>query len=325
MAIGGNGDVIVLGAGVSGLTSAITLAEARLDVRVIAARPPLRTTSAVAGASWGPYMITDDRVLPWAESTRLVLERLAGVERSGVSLLSGIEVDPDGAEPPDWATGLPDYRKCDSSQLPEGYLSGWSYTIPIMHMPTYLKYLTDRLAAAGVVPQVLPAPLRSLDEVEGSASVLVNCTGLGAAELVADDALYPTRGQLVLVSNPGKVRTFFQDNLESDDLTYYLPHGDQVILGGSAIAHRDDELPDLEIAANIISRCAKVEPSFAEAEIIAHLVGLRPSRSVGIRVELEQLGGRTVIHNYGHGGSGVTVSWGCAAEVLALVRAALPG
>lgn len=318
-----NPDVIVIGAGVSGLTTAISLAEAQLNVELLAARPPLLTTSAMAGASWGPYMITDDRVLPWAESTRGVLERLALLPHSGVKLLNGMEADPDGAEPPDWAVGLPDYRKCDSSELPEGYRSGWSYTIPIMHMPTYLGYLTERLAAAGVQVRLLAARLRSLEEVRSPAPVLVNCTGLGAASLVPDEMLYPTRGQLVLVRNPG-VTTFFQDNLESDDLTYYLPHGEHVILGGSAIPYREDQQPDPTIAAGIIARCAKIDPRFADAEVIANLVGLRPSRAEGIRLEAEQLAGRTVIHNYGHGGSGVTVSWGCAAEVLALVRAALP-
>jgi len=48
-------------------------------------------------------------------------------------------------------------------------------------------------------------------------------------------------------------------------------------------------------------------------------VGLRPSRKE-VRLEIESLSsGRWAIHNYGHGGAGVTLSWGCADEVTRIV------
>ncbi|HMC79917.1 MAG TPA: FAD-dependent oxidoreductase, partial [Acidimicrobiia bacterium] len=50
-------------------------------------------------------------------------------------------------------------------------------------------------------------------------------------------------------------------------------------------------------------------------------VGLRPFRRDSVRLEREP--GARVIHNYGHGGSGVTLSWGCAEEVSALVKGAV--
>ena len=48
-------------------------------------------------------------------------------------------------------------------------------------------------------------------------------------------------------------------------------------------------------------------------------VGLRPCRRGGVRCEMEVMGSKTVVHNYGHGGSGITLSWGCAGEVLDIV------
>jgi D-amino-acid oxidase len=48
---------------------------------------------------------------------------------------------------------------------------------------------------------------------------------------------------------------------------------------------------------------------------------LRPSRRSGVRVGAEKLpDGRSVIHNYGHGGAGFTLSWGCAQTVFELAR-----
>lgn len=49
-------------------------------------------------------------------------------------------------------------------------------------------------------------------------------------------------------------------------------------------------------------------------------VCLRPFRPSGPRLEAERFGDRTVVHNYGHGGAGWSLSWGCADEAAALAR-----
>jgi D-amino-acid oxidase len=73
------------------------------------------------------------------------------------------------------------------------------------------------------------------------------------------------------------------------------------------------------VAAAIHRRCAGLEPSLTDAQIIEHRIGLRPTRST-VRVEHERSeSGRLIIHNYGHGGAGVTLSWGCADEVASLI------
>lgn len=46
----------------------------------------------------------------------------------------------------------------------------------------------------------------------------------------------------------------------------------------------------------------------------------RPFRPAGPRIEREVFGDKTVVHNYGHGGSGWSLSWGCAAEAIGLVQ-----
>jgi hypothetical protein len=52
---------------------------------------------------------------------------------------------------------------------------------------------------------------------------------------------------------------------------------------------------------------------------LAHAVGLRPVRKDGVRLELEDARPGPVVHCYGHGGCGVTLMWGCAADVTRLV------
>ncbi|MFY1688118.1 FAD-dependent oxidoreductase [Plantactinospora sp. WMMB782] len=307
-------DALVIGAGVIGLSTAVRFAEAGLAVRVRAASPPQQTTSASAGASWGPYELADERVVHWSEQTRLTLEKIAEDPTSGIRLVRGLEVAPFALDPPACVRDIFDFELCPVDELPPGYVSGWRYTSPLANMPAYLEYLTQRLYGQGGTIEI--GAIRSFKELAGTAGVLVNCTGLGSRYLVPDDQVFPTRGQLVVVDNPG-IETFFQDWAEHEDLTYILPHGDHVVLGGSATPGSEDLAPDPARAAAIVERCAAVEPLLRAARVRRILVGLRPSRS-SVRIERDQVDGHPLIHNYGHGGSGLALSWGCADEVLAL-------
>jgi D-amino-acid oxidase len=314
-------DVLVIGAGVSGLTTAVCLAEAGLAVRVHTRHPLQQTTSCSAGAIWGPYLVADDRIAGWSEQTRVALGELAGDGATGVRLVHGLEASRASMPPPGWAAVLDGFRPATGADLPDGYASGWWYTAPVVDMPVYLSYLAARLADAGGT--VALSPVSSLAQAVALAPVAVNCAGAGARDLVPDPALTPTRGQLVMVENPG-LDQFFVEHDESTAPTYYLPQGGHVALGGSAEPGRTDLAPDAALADAIRRRCAVLEPSLRRARVLTHRVGLRPSRG-RVRLERTRVGGGHVVHNYGHGGAGVTLSWGCAQEVLRLVTGAGPG
>jgi len=310
-------DVVVVGAGVSGLTTAVCLAEAGLAVQVRTRDRPRATTSCAAGAIWGPYLVEDDRALMWSELTRSVLTGLAREPDSGVRLRFGLEAGRAPADPPAWTVAMADFRPGTPGELPDGYATGWWYTAPVVDMPVYLDYLVSRLRDARATVEF--RTVASLREAAADALVTINCAGYGARALVPDDLVSPNRGQLLVIDNPG-VDNFFVEHEEAPDPVYYLPQsGGGMVLGGSAEPGRVDPWPDLAIAAAIQHRCARIEPLLAGARVREHRVGLRPSRP-RVRLERTDLGGRHVIHNYGHGGSGVTLSWGCAAEVLDLVR-----
>ncbi|MFY1637109.1 FAD-dependent oxidoreductase [Solwaraspora sp. WMMB335] len=306
-------DALVIGAGVSGLTTAICLAEAGLRVKIWAAEPPERTTSYAAGAMWGPYLVEPvGRVRVWSAQTLGVLNELATDPATGVRLVSGIEASRKSVEPPEWGNQLDRFRMCEPSELPDGFATGWRYTAPLVDMPVYLGYLLQRLEAAG--GEIALRRIGSFDEPVQVAPLIVNCTGMGARDLVPDPELASIRGQLVVVENPGITEFFSEDTALSPDLLHFYPQGETLVLGGTAQPGDWSREPDPDIAAAIIARCADVEPRLRNAQVIEHRVGLRPTRAY-VRVEEQQLNGSRVIHNYGHGGAGLTLSWGCSFEI----------
>jgi D-amino-acid oxidase len=314
----GRRDVLVVGAGVSGLTTAILLAESGFTVRIRTKQRPLESTSCAAGAIWGPFLVGHEHAMAWSEDSLARFTELSTAPHTGVRMVYGVDAARGTEEPPDWATTVPGFCRCEPVELPDGFDSGWRYTVPVVDMPVYLRYLMHRLAAAGARLEL--AAVTSLDEATGTADVTVNCTGAGARDLVGDRDVEPVRGQLAVVANPG-IEDFFAEHTEDvDELTYLLPMGDHVVLGGSAHPGRTDAAPDLAIAEAILRRCAAIEPKLAGVEVLEHRVGFRPHRP-RVRVEHERYRDRHLIHNYGHGGAGVTLSWGCAREVLDLVRA----
>src|SRR5262249_18059211 len=142
-------DALVIGAGVSGLTTAICLAEAGLRVHIWTAEPSQQTTSVAAGAMWGPYLVEPvDRVRVWSAHTLEVLRQLADDPATGVRLTSGIEASRLPVDPPEWADQLDGFRMCQPEELPEGFATGWRFTAPLIDMPTYLDYLERRFAVA---------------------------------------------------------------------------------------------------------------------------------------------------------------------------------
>jgi D-amino-acid oxidase len=111
-----------------------------------------------------------------------------------------------------------------------------------------------------------------------------------------------------------------EDPADPEELTYFMPHGDVVVLGGSYVPDNGDSLaPDPQVSAGIIARATEIEPKLAGAKVLGHRVGIRPTRPT-VRLERIVHNGQPVIHNYGHGGAGVTVSWGCASEVVSHLR-----
>ncbi|HEX2361223.1 MAG TPA: FAD-dependent oxidoreductase [Jiangellaceae bacterium] len=314
-------DVAVVGCGVIGLTTAVRLQEAGLTVRIVARDLPLETTSNVAAAIWYPYRAyPQNRVLEWGRQTITVFEELAATQSTGIRMREVKELFRIGVANPWWMRAVRHVRHCDAAELPAGFVDCFVFTTPVIEMPIYLSYLLRRFQAGGGV--IEQRAVGMLAEVASGERVIVHCTGVGAKDLVPDTSVTPIRGQVVCVDNPG-IDQVLLDEGDPDGITYIVPRSTDCILGGTAEVGADGLEPDPEIAREILHRCAQLEPRLHEARVLSHKVGLRPGRP-SIRLETVELpDARPCVHNYGHGGAGVTLSWGCADEVVRLVGTAL--
>ncbi|ADO70684.1 FAD-dependent oxidoreductase [Stigmatella aurantiaca] len=312
-------DFIVLGGGVSGLSCGIRLLEAGHAVQLWARELSPHTTSDVAAAMWYPYLASPkERVLGWGQRTYEVLRSLAGRPETGVQMVHGAELFTETVQDPWWASSVPGFRRAAPGELPPGYSEGYAFEVPVIEMPRYLPFLLERFHELG--GRLRQREVHSLEEAWSEAPTVVNCTGLGARTLVGDEALFPIRGEVLRVS-PSPTPRFLIDESEARGMTYLIPRATDCILGGTAEGGVDSLTPSATEAEGILSRCRRLLPEGTPLNVVEHRVGLRPGRP-SVRLEAEHLGERRVIHNYGHGGAGVTLSWGCAEEVRALAEAA---
>ncbi|MFF3466792.1 FAD-dependent oxidoreductase [Streptomyces sp. NPDC002619] len=308
-----SGEVIVVGGGVIGLTTALVLARSGRRVRVWAREPAERTTSAVAGALWWPYRIQPEQLVgQWALATLAVYEGLAEQAReTGVRMVEGVHLGVRMDELGTWAAQVPGLSETAAG-------AGLAARLPLIDMPVHLRWLRERVLKAGGLLEV--REVTDLNQVP--AAVVVNCTGLGARSLVPDPTVRPVRGQLVVVENPGITTWLTSADEHAAESTYFFPQPCGLVLGGTAEEDAWSLEPDPRVAAEIVARCAAVRPEIAGARVLEHRVGLRPARDA-VRLERQVLpGGRVLVHNYGHGGAGVTVAWGCAREAAGLAISA---
>lgn len=207
------------------------------------------------------------------------------------------------------------FQQLAKEELPKGISSGISYTSVCINTPQYLHFLLGRCIAAGV--QVKRSIIHDISDARDqhssgrSASIVINCTGLGAATLkgVQDPDVYSAQGQMAVIRNDTAGRITFISGTDDgpDETTYIMPAGGGTIVGGCYQAGRTDPDPDPAMAERILERAVKLVPSLSDGrgrarlDVIRHGVGLRPVRKGGYRVEREQRQGWTIVHNYGHG------------------------
>jgi D-amino-acid oxidase len=322
-----NRNVAIIGAGVSGLTCGVVLAERGYCTAIFAKETGQQTTSAAAAAIWFPYDAEPtEKVIPLALRTFHVLADLARIPATGVAMIELKQFSRIGTIAiPDWAiplgaqllssvaTGLWPVR--DRAQR-GGYsfASGFSLRVPLMDTMIYLDYLATRFCKAGGAINA-NVHFKKLEDLDREFDLVINCAGIGARELVQDANLEPHCGQVAIVPKiEGHSCAIVCDDAP---LMYVIPRTNDCVFGGTNEVS-DNLAVDLETTSRIVAECSR-ELNIDKPPVLAERVGLRPFRKSGVRLERNQLpDGRTVIHNYGHGGAGFTLSWGCAQAVFGL-------
>jgi D-amino-acid oxidase len=299
-------DVTVVGAGVIGLTTAVELQRAGHAVQVVALAKGEHTTSAVAGALWFPFRAEPPGLVNgWARRTRARLEALARTApEAGVDVLTAFEAA-ENQTLPWWAPSAEPVAFVEESPLG---CPAFRFNAPRVEPLRFLGWLEAQLQRP-----ILQKRVASLLGLPGDA--VVNCTGLGARRLAQDDSLQAVYGQVLLVE-PGELdlRVSLADGGDGVDMLYAIPRRGDVVLGGCALPCPDDRplLPDAALRDGILSRARAA--GLRHGRVLAERAGLRPCRPT-VRLERE---GR-FIHNYGHGGAGFTLAYGCAEEVATLL------
>lgn len=334
--------VAIVGAGVIGLTTAIVLAD-DYDVTILAAAFGTQSDSVKATAIWHVYLVPEtELVLLWAERTlKKFMELHATTPAAGIELVNGVELfrtQPKAI--PTWSRIPPRFSFLSDSEIAQfnhhdkdkdGHLSAlltkfpvrWGYRIcaPAVSMTKYLTWLMHTIAKKRIeCKEVIVDDLARLAE---DYDYVINCSGFGARELVKDTGFVAYKGQyFVLSSDASAPEEYIGDDDFPTGMAYVIPRGGEVLVGGSAERNVEDLLPTADWS-EVVERAGTYVPWLnsrsARDSVQRLVVGVRPARSDGIRLERQDINGATIVHNYGHGGSGFSLSWGCAEEVARML------
>lgn len=345
--------IVVVGGGAVGLATAWVLVGKGYHVIVVSDRAGEDCVSGGAGAIWEfpPFQIEPlEEARGWLMASLDVFNILAndsdtGVvqRRVGYYFCTSTCVVPRGTEglagfgyfnasaPNDSGLSLPIHACVDRPEfIGREFLSGFYYSAPVIHMRSYLPWLRSRLIARGVCFVThrvtnLEKPLLGFQGIISSKKwdLIVNCTGLQSGVLCHDDNIYPLRGSMVFVHAPMVSDVVCDESFQGPALCYIVPQKNGVVAcAGCTEANNTSIDVDLSEQKAILARCYRLVPALVDARVVGTWAGLRPARRGGCRIELQPISSNDaprIIHNYGHGGSGVVTSWGCADVVARLV------
>ncbi len=310
--------ILVLGAGVSGLSTGILLLKNGFKVTIWAKDLPPFTTSNKAAAVWYPFICGPlEKVPNWAKKSLEFFQKevLKDIDH-GCKTTIVTEFFTDKKEDPWWKAGVKSFRRISKKRLAKDYIDGYEIDGLVMDTDHYMDYLVRKFKKLG--GKIIKKEVKNIKEALEKNKIVINCTGLGSRELFNDKSVYPVRGQIVKIKPNGFDYSVFEEE-GPNSLAYIIPRLNDIVLGGTAQKNDWNLKEDPKDTKEILKKCAAIFPHFKNVEIMEVKVGLRPAREK-IRIEPEKYDDKVVIHNYGHGGAGVTLSWGCAMDVLNIVQ-----
>ncbi|WP_421870924.1 FAD-dependent oxidoreductase [Marinoscillum sp.] len=302
--------VTVVGSGIIGLTAASALREKGFKVRVISKEPLEKSLSFKVGAIWFPFEVHPiHKANEWGARAyeRYKLELPVA---EGISFIPFMVVyTPESNSK--WVQRMPEgtVYKANKHELPSGIRAAYIANVPLAEPHKYLPYLKSRCEKSGVVFE--QRTISSLQEMSDLDELVINCTGLGSKELCSDEELIPMRGQILRCLSMN-IHSYV-NSTKAGQLTYAIQRSEDLIIGGTDYLNDWNEEANKRDAELILDRFRAIGVTDQTPHILEEKVGLRPRRSE-VRFEFDSQYSN-VFHNYGHGGAGFTVGWGCALEL----------
>lgn len=352
--------VLIIGAGVSGLTTAYCLQKANYKTVVVAEYFSPNVTSNVAGAlwEWPPAVcgyhqnqVSLKRSKEWCMESYAQFFELAKDKSTGVNIKPVIFFFRENVNENNFhlmkmnelKNKVKEFRH-DKKIIEEeginpniGLVDAYCHLAPMINTDIYMEWLMKEVKKMGseIIERKISGKIKDQEQellTQYKCDFIINCSGLGAMEL-ADEYMYPLRGALIRIKNDGKYFPVlnkaycvsFDEKTKKQDIVFIVPRGENhVILG--ALGEKDEwdksiNLENYKPIKEMLSRCQEFLPYLKNAQLDEQepvRVGLRPFREENVRLELDE--NTRIIHNYGHGGAGVTFSWGCAHEIVTLVN-----
>ena len=344
----GKKKICVLGGGVIGLSTALVLSK-DYDVTIIADKFGNQTESRKATAIWHVYLVPETHtVLSWAAETLQKLNEISiKYPESGVEQIRGVELFRNSVENiPTWAHIPSHFELLDQNEIEKynthkgrnitefeinqltNHPVKWGYSIdaPAADMDIYLSWLESKLLNIESV-EFDRRELTDINEISPKYDCFVNCLGASAFSLFDDSAFLPYKGQYFTIPLCEEFpRNYIGDDDHPLGMAYVIPRKGKIMIGGCA----EKNVDDLELTLDwkeTFKRASLYYPELnsitQDLKVAPAIVGVRPCRAKGVRLELDNNNASLntpLIHNYGHGGSGFSLSWGCANSVLELIK-----
>jgi D-amino-acid oxidase len=298
------------------LSTALLAQQQGFDVTIYSASPPNQTTSAKAGASFKPHLVEMSGLPP--QTLQRSWDHFVAIEQSfqgasGVRRHLHWEAGSLPLKDEPYLKVVEDVTYAEAPTVPGGYAYGRSFTTFLIDTPVYISWLVDRFLSLGGELQIVP-PMDLAQVSELEQPLVANCTGLGGRTIFGDTAVEPARGQVVLVEPLPDMSWSI-----SADGFYVYPRRDSTVIGGTVEMGVDDESTDSAVVDLLLRAAQRVLPHVRELKVLETYAGLRPYRQTSVRVATEDTLGKRLVHNYGHGGAGVTLSWGTAELAVRLL------